>query len=261
MVRRGTDLLGPPKDVPSTIPKKPSTKGQVSAPAAHPSAIPMSNHIGVGVRGSGNWETGLGSTIPTAEMAARAYYAAVASSKGPISRPSNGHTGLTYPNPGPAPHFHPSRSTGPKLDAMQTTGAAGVANFASAPPASSLVQLKDISKSNRVPSPLSNPSAHSRDYIMVDADSRCNHSVQLTPEQMPADLEAIEAWIDAEFSESEGSAREHSNFYERLLKYVDSTEEWSRSSMLHEDPLLSTYGSPEDNSARLALRDDLWYFS
>lgn len=253
MVRRGGDLLGPPKDVPSsTIPKKPSTKHQVSAPAAHPSAIPP-NHIGVGVRGSGNWETGLGSTFPTAEMAARAYYAAVASSTGPISKPSNGHSGLTYPNPGPAPQFHPSRSTGPRLDA----------NLASAPTASSLacIQLKDVSKRNRVSSPLSNASTYSRDYITVDADSSCNHSVQLTPEQMPADLEAIEAWIDSEFSESEGYAREHNSFYEKLLKQVDSTEEWGRSSVLHEDPILSTYGSPEDDSTRLLLGDDLWYFS
>lgn len=253
VVRRGTDLLGPPKDVPSsTIPKKPSTKRQVSAPAARPSANPIPNHNGVGVRGSGNWETGLGSTFPTAERA-RAYYAAVASSTGPISKPSNGHSGLTYPNPGPAPQFHPSRSTGPKLDA----------NLASAPTASSLacIQLKDISKRNRVSSPLSNLSTHSRDYIMVDADSSCNHSVQLTPEQMPADLEAIEAWIDAEFSKSEGYAREHNNFYEKLLKQVDSTEEWGRSSILHEDPILSTYGSPEDNSTRLLLGDNLWHFS
>lgn len=237
-------MLGPLKDVPSSaIPKKPSTKRQVSAPAAHPSAIPP-NHIGVGVRGSGNWE---------AEMAARAYYAAVASSTGPISKPSNGHSGLTYPNPGPAAQFHPSRSTGPRLDA----------NLASAPTASSLacIQLKDISKRNRVSSPLSNLSTHSRDYITVDADSNCNHSVQLTPQQMPADLEAIEAWIDAEFSESEGYAREHSNFYDKLLKQVDSTEEWGRSSVVHDDPILSTYGSPEDTSTGLLLGDDLWYFS
>jgi hypothetical protein len=85
--------------------------------------------------------------------------------------------------------------------------------------------------------------------------------VQLTPQQMPADLEAIEAWIDAEFSESEGYAREHNNPYEKLLKQVDSTEEWGRSSVLHEDPILSTYGSPEDTSTGALLGDDLWYFS
>jgi hypothetical protein len=84
---------------------------------------------------------------------------------------------------------------------------------------------------------------------------------------MPADLEAIEAWIDADFGKSlaEGShvLEADVDSYEKMLKQMDIEEDSDSSSVLYNVYQYPTFESSLEvyNYDTISYVEDLWSFS
>lgn len=242
MGRRGSEMLGLAKDSSSAFAKK-SSSGRIKRPSAAPVAPPPTsarNYNGVRMRAWGKWVTEvrdpetkkriwLGS-FPTAEMAAKAYDAAMVCLKGP-NAPS-----LNFPESPPQVN---SRSTAPK----DIQAVAMAAANASSVPSSTNSQGRETTskKKTRAPSPES-----------------CNQSAR----HRAAELEEMEAWIDT-FGDSDGynTRQECNNPYERVLHHVD-TAELDRStgySYSYEDQYYSRY-DPVDVYDPIPYGGGLWHF-
>ena len=234
MGKRGSETLGPAGDSSSSAaPKKPScarTKkscGAVPVPVLPPPPASARNYNGVRMRAWGKWVTEvrdpetkkriwLGS-FPTAEMAAKAYDAAMVCLKGP-NAPS-----LNFPD---SPSQVRSRSTAPK-DIIAAAMAAANASVVPSSTSQGRSEAATNSKKKRV-MPLSRNSAQSHDFVLEPGAGSCNQSVG---KHRAADLEELEAWIDTGFGETAEACNnndtrheEGRNPHEKLLEHLDTAE-------------------------------------
>lgn len=124
-------------------------------------------------------------------------------------------------------------------------------------------------RKSRVPSlPPSMMNSQPRDHYMMDVEfNNLSMAPSSSRKEMPADLEAIEAWIDADFGKSlaEGShiLEADVDSYEKMLKQMDIEEDSDSSSVLYNVYQYPTFESSLEvyNYDTISYVEDLWSFS
>ena len=272
--KRGSEMLGPAEDSSSSAaPKKPSCartkKSSCGAvPVVPPPPASARNYNGVRMRAWGKWVTEvrdpetkkriwLGS-FPTAEMAAKAYDAAMVCLKGP-NAPS-----LNFPD---SPSQVRSRSTAPK-DIIAVAMAAANASVVPSPTGQGRSEGATNSKKKRV-MPLSRNSAQSHEFGLEAGAGSYNQ--QSVAKHRAADLEELEAWIDTGFGETaeacnNNHTRPHEegrNPHQKLLEHLDTAEleRLIASYSSYDEQYYPRYDSLAEVHDPIAYGGGLWHFS
>lgn len=128
---------------------------------------------------------------------------------------------------------------------------------------------ENTKKKSRVPSlPPSMMNSQPRDHYMMDVEfNNLSMAQSSSRKEMPADLEAIEAWIDADFGKSlaEGGYMLEADVdsYEKMLKQMDIEEDSESSSVLYNAYQYPTFESSLEvyNYDTISYVEDLWSFS
>ena len=126
-------------------------------------------------------------------------------------------------------------------------------------------------RKSRVPSlPPSMMNSQPRDHYMMDVEFNNLSMAQSSSrkQEMPADLEAIEAWIDADFGKSLAQGGSYMmeadvDSYEKMLKQMDIEEDSDTSSVLYNVYQYPTFESSLEvyNYDTISYVEDLWSFS